>query len=543
MMTFRNKTLSPRVTYTILGILFGLLFPLFSSYIDLNSRGYSLTLSSFSLVQKSNPLLWVIDTAPIFLGIFVWFAGTWQQKIEDQTNRLEDLVESRSMEVVRQKLFYEALVENNPIAVVTLDKNHNILSVNPAFQDLFGFHQDEIMGRNLDTLIANPAHPEETILITDQVLFGNGIHEFSSRKRKDGQLVDVEIFGEPIKVNGNLIGVLGLYRDITLEKQAKDSLAASEERFRRMFTDSPIALRMQDFSKVKIWIDGKSEEIRANFKEYLVSHREDVVKLFSLIEIIEFNTAALQLFSANSKEELQGKIYSILSEESRREAIEIFCCLQEGITSLERELVYTRLDGKLVYTLTKISVMPGFEESWGQILFSNIDITDRKMAEERLTYISLHDIMTSVYNRAFFEEEMARYDKSRVRPISILTMDMDNLKLINDQHGHQAGDKALQNIANIIQSSFREEDIIARIGGDEFAVLLPTVNSAMAQKAKDRILKGIEKYNNENTDAVLLSLSIGCATADKNGSLEEAFKQADEAMYIEKNEKKKNRLT
>ena len=201
-------------------------------------------------------------------------------------------------------------------------------------------------------------------------------------------------------------------------------------------------------------------------------------------------------------------------------------------------MVYTRLDGKNVYTLTKISVMPGYEESWGRILFSNMDITDRKMAEERLTYISLHDIMTSLYNRAFFDEELARYEKSRMRPISILVMDIDDFKAINDRFGHPAGDNALQNIANIIQSSFREEDITARIGGDEFAVLLPGVDTEMAQKAKCRILNGIAKYNKANSDAVPLSLSIGCGTANKNESLEEAFKHADEAMYTEKKAKK-----
>jgi diguanylate cyclase (GGDEF)-like protein/PAS domain S-box-containing protein len=539
MMTFRKKTLSPRVTYTVLGILFGLLFPLFSSFMDLNIQGYSLTLFSILQVQKSNPLLWVIDTAPLFLGIFAWFAGIRQQKLQDQSNQLEDLVESRSLEVIRQKLFYEALVENNPIAVVTLDKNHNILSVNPAFQDLFGFHQDEIMGKNLDTLIANPAHPEETILITDQVLFGNGIHEFSSRKRKDGQLVDVEIFGEPIKVNGNLIGVLGLYRDITLEKQAKDSLAASEERFRRMFTDSPIALRMEDFSRVKIWIDEKSEDIRANFKDYLTSQPEEFIILCSMIEIIDLNNATLQLFNAGSKEELQGKTYSLLSKESLNKAIDIVCSLMEGITSQECEMIYNRLDGKKIYTITKLSIMPGYEKTWERILFSNMDISDRKMAEERLTYISLHDIMTAVYNRAFFEEEMALYEKSRVRPISILAMDMDNLKIINDQYGHQAGDSALQAIADIIRSCFRTEDVAARIGGDEFAVLLPGVSLEMAQKAKLRINDGISRYNAAKNCVMPLSLSIGCATAAINQSLEEAFKLADEAMYLEKKAKKK----
>ena len=538
MMALKNKKLTPKVSSALLGVLFGLLFPLYSSFIEIRTLGYPLSLNSFLQVQRSNQLLWVIDTAPLFLGIFSWFAGARKEKLEDQTSHLEDLVESRSLEVTRQKLFYEALVENNPIAVVTLDKAHNILSINPAFEDLFGFRQEEIKGKNLDSLIANPMKTEESKAITQQVLSGKGIHELGCRSRKDGELVEVEIFGEPITVDGSLIGALGLYRDITEEKQVKDLLAASENRFRKMFTDSPIALRMQDFSRVKKWIDGKDEEIRANFKDHLINHPEDVVKLFSLIEIIEYNSAALQLFCASTKEDLQGKIYSILSKESRLEAVDIFCSLLDGTTSLERELVYTRLDGKLIYTIAKISVMPGFEDPWGRILFSNIDITDRKVGEERLTYISLHDLMTSLYNRAFFDEELARYEKSRVRPISILVMDMDNFKAINDRLGHLGGDTALQNIANIIQSSFREEDVIARIGGDEFAVLLPSVDKVLAQKAKERILKGVEKYNNENSDAMPLSLSIGFATADKNGSLEEAFKQADEAMYLEKKTKK-----
>lgn len=539
MMTFGKKKLSASVTYTVLGILFGLLFPLLSTFIDIKIRGLSLTFSAILQVQKTNPLLWVIDTAPLFLGIIAWIAGIRQQKLQDQADRFEDLVESRSKEVINQKLFYEALVQNNPLAIVTLDKDHRIITINPAFTEMFGYHQGEITGKEIDPLIANfDCIIEEASSITHGVLMGKPMHAYAKRQRKDGTLLDVEVFGQPIMVNGRQIGALGLYRDISIEKQAQESLTASEERFRRMFTDSPIALRMQDFSKVKQWIDGKSEDIRAHFKEYLTTHPEVVVELFSLINIIEFNTAASQLFNAVTKHDLQGKIYSLLSKESRSQAIEIFYDLQVGITSLERELVYTRMDGKVIYTLTKISVMPGFEKSWGRILFSTVDITDRKMVEERLTYISLHDIMTAVYNRAFFEEEMARYEKGRVRPISILVMDMDNLKIINDQYGHLAGDSALQNIANIIQSSFREEDIVARIGGDEFAVLLPEVNPQMAQKARDRILNGITRYNNDNPDALPLSLSIGYATADKNESLEEAFKRADEAMYLEKKTKK-----
>jgi diguanylate cyclase (GGDEF)-like protein/PAS domain S-box-containing protein len=537
------KKSSPLFYYTIIGVVFGFIFPIISSIIEMMNHKLPFSFSSFFLVQGSTPLLWVIDTAPLFLGVFAFFNGAAQKRLQDHTESLEKLVESRSHEINRQKIFYEALVQNNPIAVVTLDKAHRIMTINPAFQEMFGFHQDEIIGENLDTLIANPSNPEETALLTKQVLSGKGIHEFGRRMRKDGQLVDVEIFGKAILINHDLIGVLGIYRDITNEKRAKESLSASEERFRRMFTDSPVALRMEDLSQVKLWINEKSQDIRADFKNYLTNHPEEVNKLYSLIQIIDFNTAALQLLNVASKEELQGRLYSILAEESRNDVIEIFCCLLEGEVNVERELVYTRLDGKKVYTITKLSIMPGFEESWGRILFSNMDITDRKLVEERIKYVSLHDIMTSLYNRAFFDEEKARLEKSRVRPISILVMDMDNLKKINDHLGHQAGDLALQTIADIIRSSFRSEDVIARIGGDEFSVLLPGVDSEMAQKAKNRILRKITSYNINKNDKFPINLSIGWATAEKNESIEETFKLADEIMYQEKQVKKAAELT
>jgi len=173
------------------------------------------------------------------------------------------------------------------------------------------------------------------------------------------------------------------------------------------------------------------------------------------------------------------------------------------------------------------------------VLFSNLDITERKLAEERLTYISLHDIMTGIYNRAFFEEEISRLSKSRSFPISILIMDMDNLKAINDHHGHQAGDLALQHIAGIVKSCFRSDDVIARIGGDEIAVLLTGVDAEGAENARTRIQHAILNHNQTRDTDIPLSVSIGCATAHAGDNLSETFQKADTAMYEEKKTKKK----
>ena len=538
MNVFKRRTFSPLWAYTISGVLFGLLFPIASSINEIKFQGIPVSVSSFFQVQKSNPLLWVIDTAPLFLGIFAYVAGAWKQKLEDQSSHLEDLVESGSKEVLREKLFYEALVHNNPLAIVTLDKGHRIISINPAFTEMFGYRQDEIVEKEIDPLIANPECLNEAAGITRGVLNGKPMHEFGKRQRKDGTLIDVEIFGQPIMVNSHQTGALGLYRNITLEKRAQDALAASKERFRRMFMDSPIALRMEDFSAVKEWMDKKAKSIKGDLRDYLQQHPKSLTKILPLAKIVDLNEASLLMFRAKNMEELQERLHSILSCESSQDAIDVLCQLLDGNTILERELVYERLDGKKIFSITKLSVVPGYEKTWGRILFSNMDISERKMAEERLTYISLHDTLTTVYNRAFFDEEMARFEKSRTRPISILVMDMDNFKIINDQLGHQIGDIALQIIANTLQASFRAEDIIARIGGDEFAVLLPGVNAEMTEKVRSRVMAGIAESNRQDNYDLQLSVSIGCATVEKGDSMDEAFKRADKRMYLEKQAKR-----
>ena len=529
---------SATVRYTFLGIIFGLAFPIGATMIETARMAIPFNLPSLILIQQSTPLLWIIDTAPVFLGYFAFLAGKRQQKLIDQADNLELLVDSRSQEILKQKLFYETLVQNSPIAIVTLDPNHRIMSVNPAFQTLFGYDESEITGKELDSLIANPDSPQEANRLTREVLGGKPIREFGQRRCKDGMLVDVEIFGQPIQVNGHQIGVLGLYRDITVENHAKAALSASEERFRRMFFDSPIALRMDDFAEVKSWLIQKASAIASDLGLYLYQHPEEIRDALKLARIIDLNNATLKLFNAKDSTELQSHLHTILNKESFTNAIGILQAMMDGQTTLEREMVYNRLDGQKVYTITKLSILPGFEENWERVLFSNLDITERKMIENRLTYFSLHDILTGLYNRTFFEEEMARLEKSRYFPISIIVGDMDNLKQINDQFGHSEGDATLQNIAALLKKCFRAEDVVARIGGDEFAILLADTPANNANNAIQRIREEISRFNQFNKSEIPLSISLGSATASQSSLLDETFKTADEKMYNEKKMKK-----
>ena len=531
------KEYSEVIKYTVAGVIFGIIYPFLSTSIEIIEHDLTFDFSTYLSVQQQNPLLWIIDTALLVLGFLGYQVGIRQKRLLDQADHLEDLVNERSDEILRQKLFYEALVENSPIAIATLDQNHRVLSINPAFTGIFGYRMDEITGTNLDDLVSDPANEQEAYNITKDVLAGKTIHKFGKRRRKDGTLVDVEILGEPIEINGKQIGVLGLYRDITVEIIAKEDLRASEERFRRMFEDSPVALQLEDFSKIKQWVLKTQEKSGLGIREFFEEHPDEFATMSGLGKIISLNSASLFLFHAKDKADLQSNLCSIVSSESRKEQIDIICSLLDGETTLEKEMVYKSMDGERIFAIVKLSILPGSEESWDKILFSNMDITERKFAEEKLSYISLHDIMTGLYNRAFFEEEMERMEKSRLRPISILIGDVDNLKKINDLHGHQAGDVILQNIANIFKKCFRPEDVIARIGGDEFSVLLPNVSADLAKQIKQRVLDQVAFHNQSNSEDMRLSISLGYGTAEKDDLLTDVFKLADERMYQEKQKK------
>ena len=233
------------------------------------------------------------------------------------------------------------------------------------------------------------------------------------------------------------------------------------------------------------------------------------------------------------EEIIEKKIWDVFpQEEADKEYTAVKWVFENGMMKVI-EVRVPRPNGDRYYITTAKPILTEQHEVISVICISK-DITGRKQNEEELRYLSTHDALTNLYNRNFFEVELERIQDSRLFPVSIVMVDLDNLKLVNDRHGHATGDEVIRKTAQLLKEIFRTEDIIARYGGDEFIVLLPETDEAAVQDVLARLRAKVRKQQD-----LLFSLSIGASTGEKGRSLSELISIADDQMYQEKISRKK----
>ena len=160
------------------------------------------------------------------------------------------------------------------------------------------------------------------------------------------------------------------------------------------------------------------------------------------------------------------------------------------------------------------------------------DITESKEQNEKIEYLSLHDHLTGLYNRRYFEAELKRLDTERNLPITVIMGDVNGLKLINDTFGHEAGDELLVNAAQMIREVCRKDEIIARTGGDECGILLPNTDGSEAERLIDRIQQSLKKMKVKGME---ISVSFGYGTkTDEGENMASVLKKAEDQMYANK---------
>jgi diguanylate cyclase (GGDEF)-like protein/PAS domain S-box-containing protein len=291
---------------------------------------------------------------------------------------------------------------------------------------------------------------------------------------------------------------------------------------------------MADKSKKKKSQTGASDDMNTLIMEALMDHIPDRIYFKDLkSKIIRVNRACAKMaYKMRSPEEAVGKTdFDIFSKEHASQAYtDEQCIIKTGkpIVNIEEKETW-RFEKKPRWIST--TKMP-FYDRGGNIIGTfgiSRDITDRKKAEEKVEYLSLHDTLTGLYNRAYFEEELARLDTPRKLPLTIVMGDVNGLKVINDAYGHTKGDELLVKIAGVLKDAFRDEDILSRWGGDEFIAILPKTTYRDAQKIVRRIKSLCRKRRQEG---ITLSISLGIATKkEPERDIEDVIKKAENKMY------------
>lgn len=401
------------------------------------------------------------------------------------------------------RFYFQILMSSpHPISICTKDKYY--VAVNDAWLEVTGYQRNAVLGRRVDEIsLGDIMEAQKQELFKEQ----NNNFTFTHVTRN---LVEVWItVGESRAIqwvsfnqtddNDDYIVSTGVdvTKDIQDLKQANQALSLSEEKFFKAFNASPTPM------SISILEDGCFVDVNEAFCRVVGFEREEMLGRTSF---------DLHLWT-DPVDRLQVKQKILRGEPVR----DLEVCFQKK-SGEERQGLYsaesTNIDGQhcLLSILT--------------------DITDHKKAAEEIRFLSFHDRLTGLYNRAYFEEELKRLDTERQLPLSIIMGDVNGLKLINDALGHQEGDKLLVTVAMALRQACRSEDIVARWGGDEFIILLPCCPSTVATRVVERIKTAETIFH---TLPIQTSISLGTATKSRSSEdTRNILKEAEDKMYRNK---------
>jgi diguanylate cyclase (GGDEF)-like protein/PAS domain S-box-containing protein len=420
-----------------------------------------------------------------------------------------DITERKTIEEALQdsERKFRQLTENMREVFWLRDRGtSNFIYISPAFESVWGLPVNLIL-RNPKAYSDN-IHQEdlERILPAQKALFETGqvFNEEYRITQAGGGTRWVWVREYPIQdLGGQFYRVAGVAEDITERRQTESALRDSEKRYRD-----------------------------------LIEHQGGGVGVIDPEDcIVYMNPAGEVIFGAAPGELINRNLKEFLNKEQQAFFLKHSALRHKGVES-SFELAITRPDETLCSLL--VTTTPRFdvkEKFLGSIIIFR-DITERKQDEEKLRYTSTHDSLTGLNNRTYFDEKIIRIDQDqRLFPVSVIMIDLDNLKLTNDNLGHATGDDLLIRSARLLKRAMRSNDAVARIGGDEFAILMPSTDETALQQAILRIRSSILEANRIQTGKVPVGMSIGGSTCHTPGSLTEIIDAADRRMYEDKLDK------
>ena len=458
---------------------------------------------------KDGKWIWIEVTAEL---IKKWgVPSSLRITVQDITKRkrTEDILQESEKK-------YRELVQNTNVIVLRMDINGRITFFNEFAQKFFGYTKDEILGKNVVGTIVpemDTSYRDLKAMIKD-IIQNPDLYTINENEniRRNGERVWILWTNKgAIDKDGHITEILCIGNDITEHKKTEEALYKSQQEFDSLFKSSPEAL---------VYIDENSNILNINprFTE-LFGYTLDEVKGKNLDGGIIHPPGKMEEGKRLTKKALKGYFYC--------------------------ETIRKKKDG----TLFPVSVSGSnilIDGHVKGILGIYINITERKGLEEELKKLARFDNLTDSCNRGYgldLLDRQLKLARRRKTPVLLAYTDVDDFKDINDTFGHEEGDKVLKEVVKLFKSTLREIDIICRIGGDEFLLILPDSSLSDIPLIKERLNKNLERLNQILDKPYKIKFSIGfsCYDPDNPQSIDELIKIADKKMYKEKNSKNKKR--
>jgi diguanylate cyclase (GGDEF)-like protein/PAS domain S-box-containing protein len=428
----------------------------------------------------------------------------WHGNIREITNEKE-----LNSKIISQNKRLENIIDGTNVGTWERNLQTNKAIINEKWAEMLGYKLDELSNMNTkswENLVYTPdlkkIKKEVDKLVNKKIKY----YDIEYRmKHKNGKIIWVNGRGKISEWSKNKepLVISGTTMDITNRKKTEEKIYNEREKF----------------------------------KTTLLSVGDGVISTDKKGNINVMNKIAEEL-TGWDKEDAQNKplekVLNIIKEETR-EKIENPAkqILKTGKTlETNSHVILINKDGKEIHIEKSASPIKNMNGNITGTVIVFRDCTEKREKQKKIEFLSFYDPLTGLYNRRYMSESIKRLDTYKSIPFSVIVADVNGLKLTNDSYGHDMGDKLLIEVAKILESSCRKEDIVCRVGGDEFVILLPNVNEKKAEEIIERIKK---EAQDTKLDSIIVSLAIGYSTKnEEEKDILQVYKEADNEMYKNK---------